>query len=564
MKFDIVIVTYNSKKWMENCINSIEAQKNFENKNIYLYIVDNGSTDGTIEYIEKRAKTTNLGKIELIKTGENLGFGKANNYGFEKGKSEYVFFLNPDTELLEDTMRELEEDIKNSSEEFGIWECRQKPYEHPKMYDILTGETSWVSGACFVAKREVFKLVGGFDKKIFMYAEDVDLSWNVRLHGYKLKYVPKAVVVHYCYKTAGEIKPVQYFNSIINNLNLRMKYGSTRQKLAWYKHFFKVLKRQGPFKGSRINLVKSYFKNLKNLHYFSSWRNKKENKEYFAKFEPKFVYFDYEYVRQGDFEPIEAKLTDKPLVSIIVRTCGRPNVLRECLISLRNQTYKNIEVVVVEDGENKSEKMLKEEFSDLNILYKATGEKQGRCKVGNLGMELATGKYLNFLDDDDLFFADHVETLVQAFAKNPQYKLAYSTSFETKVDVISKEPEYKYIEQSRVVVHNRPFSRIRLLTMNTFPIQAVMFEKAIFEKYGGMDEKLDNLEDWDMWQKYSAENAYLYVPKTTSLYRVPAKEESYKERQEELDSYYKKAKQQVDSRTIVIKPEELIKEIQNM
>lgn len=564
MKIDIVIVTYNSKKWIENCINSIEAQKKFELENIYLYIVDNGSTDGTVEYIEERGPKTKLGKISLIKTGENLGFGKANNYGFENGKSEYVFFLNPDTELLEDTLFELKEDIENSSDEFGVWECRQKPYEHPKMYNILTGETSWVSGACFVAKREVFKLVGGFDKKIFLYAEDVDLSWNIRLHGYKLKYVPKAVVVHYCYKTAGEIKPVQYYNSIINNLNLRHKYGSMRQKLAWYKHFFKVLFRPQPFKGAKINLIKSYCSNLKNLHYFSSWRRREENRKYFSKFEPKFVYFDYEYVRQGDFEPIETKLSEEPLVSVIVRTCGRPNVLRETLTSLRNQTYKNIEIVIIEDGKNLSEEVIKKEFSDLNIVYRATEEKLGRCKVGNIGMQLANGKYLNFLDDDDLFFADHVETLVQALQKHPDYKLAYSTSFETKINVISREPEYKYEEETRVIVHNRPFSRIRLLTMNTFPIQAVMFEKEIFLKYGGMDEELDNLEDWDMWQKYSAENTFLYVPKTTSLYRVPAKQENYKERQQELDSYYEKAKEHIAKRTIVVNAEQLLEEIRNM
>lgn len=157
MKFDIVIVTYNSKKWMENCINSIENQQKFKLKNISLYIVDNGSKDGTVDYVKQRAKNTKLKKIELVTTGENLGFGKANNYGFEKGCSEYVFFLNPDTELMEDTLYELEQDIENSGEEFGMWECRQKPYEHPKMYNILTGETTWASGACFVTKREIFK-----------------------------------------------------------------------------------------------------------------------------------------------------------------------------------------------------------------------------------------------------------------------------------------------------------------------------------------------------------------------------------------------------------------------
>ncbi|MBR0491135.1 MAG: glycosyltransferase [Clostridia bacterium] len=564
MKFDIVIVTYNSKKWMENCINSIENQKDFDLKNLSLYIVDNGSSDGTTEYIEKRGKETTLSKIELLKTGQNLGFGKGNNYGFEKGNSEYVFFLNPDTELVENTMVELENAIKNSEQDFAVWECRQKPYEHPKMYNILTGETSWASGACIIVKREVFAKIGGFDSKIFMYAEDVDISWNIRLHGYKIKYVPKAVVVHYCYKNAGEIKPVQYYNSIINNLNLRRKYGSFRQRLAWYKHFYKVITRKGPFKGSRINLVKQCIKNFKYMSHFTKWRNKPDNKKYFSDFKPNFVYFDYEFVRQGDFEPIETKLEEEPLVSIIVRTCGRPNVLRECLISLRNQTYKNLEVIVVEDGENKSENMIKEEFSDLNVIYKATIKKQGRCLVGNLGMQLANGKYLNFLDDDDLFFADHVETLVQSLLKHPKYKLAYTTSFESKIEVKSREPKYEYIEESRVLVHNRPFSRVRLLTMNLFPIQAVMFEKTIFEKYGGLDEELDNLEDWEMWQRFSTENAFLYVPKTTSLYRVPAKAENYKERQEELDSYYKKAKEKVDSRKITIEPQELLEEIKNM
>ena len=537
MKFDIVIVTYNSKKWMENCINSIENQKQFELKNLNLYIVDNNSKDGTQDYIKQRAKNTKIGKIELIDTGKNLGFGKANNYGFEKGNSEYVFFLNPDTELMEDTMYELEKDIENSSKDFGMWECRQKPYEHPKMYDILTGETTWASGACFVAKRDVFKLVGGFDKNIFMYAEDVDLSWNVRLHGYKIKYVPKSVVVHYCYKEAGEIKPIQYYNSIINNLNLRMKYGSSRQKLAWYKHFIKVMIRKGPFKGSRKNLLKAYFNNLKYLHYFSNWRNQKENKDYFSKFEPKFVYFDYEYVRQGDFEPIETKIEEEPLVSIIVRTCGRPNVLRETLISLKRQTYDNFEIIIVEDGKNISEDMINKEFSDLNIKYQATDKKVGRCIVGNIALKQAKGKYINFLDDDDLFYADHIETLVCALQKNPSYKIAYALSYESKIEVKSKEPQYVYQEYSKQVVNNAQYKRENLLLNNLFPIQTVMFEKSVYDKFGGFDETLDNLEDWDLWLRYAMDYDYLYVPKITSLYRVPYKIEDYELRKEKIEKY---------------------------
>ena len=75
-------------------------------------------------------------------------------------------------------------------------------------------------------------------------------------------------------------------------------------------------------------------------------------------------------------------------MSIIVRTCGRPDVLRETMQSLRLQTYTNIEIVVVEDGPDVSGEMLKTEFSDLNVLYKATGEKVGRSKAGNMAMEM--------------------------------------------------------------------------------------------------------------------------------------------------------------------------------
>ena len=559
MDLDIIIVTYNSEKWLEECINSIENQRDIDLKKINLYFVDNKSKDNTIEELKKYKEKTKLGSFNIIENNKNLGFGQANNLGFEKGKADFVFFLNHDTKLDNDSLKNMKDAMLNSEKEFAMWEFRQKPYEHPKYYDPLTGETSWASGACFIIKREIFKLVKGFDKKIFMYAEDVDLSWKVRLYGYKIKYVPNATLTHYCYKEAGEIKPVQYYNSIINNLNLRLKYGKFIDILRWEKYICGIILRKEAFEGAKTGLVKEYFKNLKNILYFRFWRFGKGRRKKIKSFKPIFLKFDYELTRNGAFIAID-ELEEEPLVSILVRTCGRPNVLRENLISLRKQTYPNIEVVIVEDGENISEQMLKTEFSDLNIKYEATGEKKGRCYVGNRAMEIASGKYLNFLDDDDLFFADHVETLVRELTKNKEYKLAYTISFETKINVISKEPEYKYEVKKIEIAHDRPYSRIRLLTMNLFPIQAIMFEKEIFEKYGGMDVDLDNLEDWEMWARYGMENKYLYIPKVTSIYRVPAKVDDYKERQQEIDSYYKKAREKILSRDVVMKASDLDEE----
>ena len=208
--------------------------------------------------------------------------------------------------------------------------------------------------------------------------------------------------------------------------------------------------------------------------------------------------------------------------------------------------------------------MIKKEFSDLNIVYQATGKKVGRCVVGNTALSLATGEYFNFLDDDDLFYADHVETLVKHLVKNKEYNVAYSLAFESKIEVISREPEYIYKEYSKQLVLNKEFSRLTLLTRNAFPIQAVMFSRSVYEKFGGFDLELDNLEDWELWARYSLENKFLYVPKVTSLFRTPYKTDEFVKRQKDIDYYYKSAQQKILSRNIVANAGDILEEIKHI
>ena len=251
-------------------------------------------------------------------------------------------------------------------------------------------------------------------------------------------------------------------------------------------------------------------------------------------FQPQFVNgLDYEIIRAGAFYHNE-ELKTKPLVSIIVRTHKRDYALRENLISLRNQTYKNIEIVVVEDGENTSEKMIKEEFKDLNIVYKATGKNVGRSQVGNIGMDLAKGKYLNFLDDDDVFYPDHVETLVTVLENN-KYDIVYSTSFETRMEVISTKP-YKYDIKAKGLFDFGNLSKFELYKKNLYPIQAVMFKKELVKECGGLDTNIDALEDWDFWVRLSLKHNFNYVEKTTSIFRTPYKVENIQKRMEFLES----------------------------
>lgn len=526
---DLIYVTYNSSKWIDNCFASI-MKSDYDLKKVNVFVVDNASQDDTLEKLN--AVKAQYGQVvntfEIISAGKNLGFGRANNLGFQHGNSEIVCFFNIDTELCADTLSQLNKDICESESVFSLWELRQFPYEHPKCYEVVTRETTWCSGAAFAVKRTVFAEVGGFDDGIFMYAEDVDLSWRLRSFGYRLRYVPKAVIYHYSYETSGEIKPNQYLNSVINNLLLRYRFGTMKDIITGHAMVLNQFRHPDAFPGSRKMLFKRYLKHFLKIPHF---RNKKShgNSELFR---PTFLGFDYAPIRDGAFYVNEFP-EEKPLVSIIVRTCGRPAVLRETLISLRYQTYPNVEVVVVEDGEPTAQEMIEQEFADMNIRYKASGEKVGRSRAGNMAMEMAKGKYLNFLDDDDLFYADHVEVLVKIIERE-RARVAYTFAFETPVVVHSKEP-YSYTVYNYLGVHKQHFNKISLCHHNYIPIQCIMFEKSLFEQYGGLDVTLDALEDWDLWVRYAQYADFASVAKTTSIYRVPHDRKIDAKRQKELD-----------------------------
>lgn len=209
----------------------------------------------------------------------------------------------------------------------------------------------------------------------------------------------------------------------------------------------------------------------------------------------------------------------QPLVSVIIRTCSRPDVLRLALNSIRNQTYSNIEVILVEDGPNESQRMLDEEYCDLNIKYFCMGKKAGRTKTGNYGLMHASGEYFNFLDDDDILYPNHIEALVELLS-GQENNAAYSIAEESQIVVKSYDP-YIVREKRKLIRYAQPFNRILLYHSNYIPIQSIMFHRTLYERLGGFDETLDVLEDWDLWVRYSTVTDFSYLNEVTSLYHVP-------------------------------------------
>lgn len=125
----------------------------------------------------------------------NLGSAQGHNRLLEIGSSEFVLIMNPDIMLAPNALVELARAFNDPS--IGMAEAKQLPIEHPKQYDVGTGDTPWAATACTLISREVLSELSGFDyKTFFLYCDDVDFSWRVKLSGRRVVYCPEAAAFH--------------------------------------------------------------------------------------------------------------------------------------------------------------------------------------------------------------------------------------------------------------------------------------------------------------------------------------------------------------------------------
>ena len=226
MKLSIIIVNFNVKYFVEQCLESIERA--LGGIDYEIYVADNHSTDNSVEYLKPR-----FPKVNFIECNHNLGFAKANNIAIRQCVGEYVMLLNPDTFVGEDTIKEAL-DFMDSNNKIGALGlkmynvdgtlakesrrgvptpstafykmtglCARYPQSHVfgKYY---MGYLSWdsparidiVSGACCIMRRKTLESVGLLDEDYFMYGEDIDLSYRMLKNGYENWYMPLPIL-HY-------------------------------------------------------------------------------------------------------------------------------------------------------------------------------------------------------------------------------------------------------------------------------------------------------------------------------------------------------------------------------
>ncbi|MBN1276164.1 MAG: PIG-L family deacetylase [Deltaproteobacteria bacterium] len=204
-----------------------------------------------------------------------------------------------------------------------------------------------------------------------------------------------------------------------------------------------------------------------------------------------------------------------PLVSIIVRTKDRPVLLANTLISITCQTYANLEIVVVNDGGEDVETLVKELSGNIPVTYVHHENSLGRSYAANSGLKAAKGLFLNFLDDDDVLYPDHVEALV-AHIMARQSKVVFSSVMNAYFSGLPGSPGQPVKEE---LIFNFDFDADILLFQNYIPIMSVLFSREVLSKVDGFNEDMSLFEDWDFWIRVSRHFLFDHLDKVTAEYR---------------------------------------------
>nr|NQU92288.1 glycosyltransferase [Bacteroidota bacterium] len=227
MKLSVIIVNYNVKHFLEQCLHSVF--KASENIDCEVFVVDNKSVDGSVEMVQEK-----FPQVKLIANKDNAGFSKANNQAIKIAGGEYVLLLNPDTVVEDDTFKKVISFMDSTPDAGGLGvkmvdgngvflpeSKRGLPKPAVAFYKIFglaklfpgsktfgqyhlsylsrdeINEVDVLSGAFMLLRKSVLDLVGLLDESYFMYGEDIDLSYRITRGGFKNYYFPEARIIHY-------------------------------------------------------------------------------------------------------------------------------------------------------------------------------------------------------------------------------------------------------------------------------------------------------------------------------------------------------------------------------
>ena len=287
MQISIIIVNYNVKYFLEQCLFSVE--KSCRNLEAEIFVVDNASDDGSEMYFRDK-----FPRVNFIWNKENIGYAKANNQALELCKGEYVLFLNPDTILAENTLDKCLEFIhqqKNrgamgirlidGSGKFLGESKRAFPspftslfklcglaalFPHSKIFaryylghldEFQNHEVDVLVGAFMMIPKKVLASTGGFDERFFMYGEDIDLSYRIQKAGFRNYYFSETTAIHFKGESTSKNR-LFYTKTFYNAMSLFVQKHSSSNRAA----LLKIIIQSAIWIGAFNSAIKQFLKNI--------------------------------------------------------------------------------------------------------------------------------------------------------------------------------------------------------------------------------------------------------------------------------------------------------------
>lgn len=403
-KLSIVILTFNSSGFIKACLDSVFSQ---DYQDFEVILVDNGSIDNTLSLVAQGYPA-----VRFISNKENLGAANARNQGIEVSKGEWVLTLDCDVVLERSFLAKIIDFAESSDESVGIFQpkilqrdkkriysCGAHLSRFRRFYDIGRDELDkgrfnkegFVFGACCAAALYKKKMLedtredtGYFDQRFFFLVEDVDLAWRAQRKKWKTKFCPQAI----CYHAGG--------SSNVNN--------KIRQYFCFRNRYYLMIKNDG-LKKFYLNLVFLSLYDLSRLFFivFTNWGILNAIKEI-----PLFI--KNRKKEKRDYLDTKRKYSEEDrLISIVIVGYNAGGHLSACLDSVYSQSYKNFEIIFVNNGSADETVSMLRLYPDVKII--TNKDNKGFCFGNNQGIKATRGDYILTLNSDVVLGRDFLSEL---------------------------------------------------------------------------------------------------------------------------------------------------------
>lgn len=402
----VVIPVYNVEKYIEDCLLSVINQTY---KNLEIICVDDCGQDNSMKIVKEYAKKDK--RIKIIKHKKNKGLGAARNSGLEKAEGEYIFFIDSDDWIEKNCIEIVEKKLQETHlntvffKAYVYWENSKtrSPIWYKNYVNFAEGKFEIDdSNMCYLPHyswnkgyRREFLMNNNIRWQEGVIYEDLEFFFKVFINSPSTYMIDEAL---YTYRRRDDSIIGQCYNNLEHAEDLFTVTKNIKKMLVKRNLFEK-------YKNAFLQLVTN---NLNNYRGFGDIHKKQVPLMLNCLNE---INFSEVIERQS----ISEKQDETPLVSVVIPIYNVEMYIEECLISVANQTYKNLEIICVDDcGQDGSMKIV-EQYAKIDKRIKIVKHEKnlGYCPAVNTGIENATGEYIFFVESDDFIESDCIETVTK-------------------------------------------------------------------------------------------------------------------------------------------------------